>query len=487
MNIPWYLSCEPREVQLEALRRSYGQQGFCFFMEMRLGKSSTVLNEFLMLYERGVVDRMLVFAPNKFKAGWKAEASKFNMIGAAPCPMREHDWWVLESKDVNTNAFQFWLRTSDRKTDRPCIISTNYEATRSDKALEALDMFVSKGSTMLVLDESAMIKNNKSIAFKKTLEISKKCPVVRCLSGLPAPNAPYDLWTQLRTAKQLNGFNFYAFKYTFTKFGGWKNKQAKGVQNEDKLNEILDKCAFRALRKDWNMEKDLDYEQVEVDMTPKQTKAYRDMQDEFVVWLNDQDVVSVDTVLSKHMKLQQISSGFIYNEHGAAQPLIPIYMVPKYIDLIDRIDNYIPGKVLIIAHYKHTMNELEYALRGHLMEKELDLAVISSNKGFETEFEKFKFNANEYCKVMLAQSSAVKYGHTLMGTTDNPCLSVCFYENTYSLDTREQCEQRPQGAGQGGTIHIWDYYSSPIEKKIVTALQGKKKVSEVIMGEYERG
>ena len=43
---------------------------------------------------------------------------------------------------------------------------------------------------------------------------------------------------------------------------------------------------------------------------------------------------------------------------------------------------------------------------------------------------------------MLLQAEAGKYGHTLVGTPDDPCATMIFFENSYSLDTRSQLEDR---------------------------------------------
>ena len=64
----WLLNCEPREVQLEALNRSYfcdggPKRGWGHFMEMRLGKTPAALNEYLLLRRDTDIRRMLVIAP----------------------------------------------------------------------------------------------------------------------------------------------------------------------------------------------------------------------------------------------------------------------------------------------------------------------------------------------------------------------------------------------------------------------------------------
>ena len=113
MMIPWHLTSKPWPVQVEALKRSYGQPGYSFYMEMRLGKSSTALNEFLMLHSKGVVNRLLIFAPNKFKAGWLQEAKKFGVLGEEGDPMNALDWWVMDSLDAKGKIFKVWIWTSN--------------------------------------------------------------------------------------------------------------------------------------------------------------------------------------------------------------------------------------------------------------------------------------------------------------------------------------------------------------------------------------
>src|SRR6185503_13661397 len=93
-QVDWLLLGEPRPNQIESLMRSYlgmrtrdrlcdspqprkyapaPQKGFALFQEMRLGKTSTLLNEYLLLQRDGLVKRLLVIAPNKYKNGWNFE------------------------------------------------------------------------------------------------------------------------------------------------------------------------------------------------------------------------------------------------------------------------------------------------------------------------------------------------------------------------------------------------------------------------------
>jgi hypothetical protein len=83
--------------------------------------------------------------------------------------------------------------------------------------------------------------------------------------------------------------------------------------------------------------------------------------------------------------------------------------------------------------------------------------------------------------VMVGQTKAVKYGHQLMGSPANPCLHTLFYENTYSLDDRSQCEERNRGVGQRGQTTIIDFWSSSQDRAIAQALVRKEGIFAAVM------
>ena len=491
----WLLDCEPRAVQLEALTRSYkgvalrdrldGEpckrklphqgapaKGWGHFLEMRLGKTPVALNEYLLLKRDHGVPCALVLAPNKFKATWESEAERFGV----KVPIHVYE------AGRGAKRYERFLSQSDRAG---CgLLIANYEAliAANGKHFDRIAAFANDRPFLLVLDESAMVKNPRAQMGKAALRLGKAAAYRRALSGMPAPYAPYDLWNQFRVLGTLgtHSSNFYAFKHTFTRMGGFQGRQALGIQNEDVLDRYLLPRCFRAKKTDWGLTLGVDYEQVPLDMTTVQKDAYKRMERDLVLWLGEANgAVVADNVLAKHMKLQQIASGFIYGENGATIEIMPFERTPKFLDLKDRLDNYIPGKIIVVAHYRATLRNLYRALKPYAPSY-----IVGGMKSEDVEREKARFNADDSCRIMLGQGQAIKYGHTLTGSPETPCYSICFFENDYNLDTRTQCEARPQGLHQQMPVHIWDYHSCTVEKKITRALQKRQKVSDVIMGAY---
>lgn len=490
----WLLDCEPRPVQLEAISRSFfgvatrdgkdlptyrselphfgsPAKGWCHFLEMRLGKTPLAFNEFMLFMSSYGFRRLLVLSPMLFKYGWQSEAKAFNV------PVDCH---VLESHQREAA----WRFLKKHRTGTSMLVA-HYEATGSDENMRLLLEYVDK-ATLIVADESVLIKNPNSIYTQAVMLLQKQAGATRPMTGLPNPQGPHDFYSQLRFAYQLNGVQFQTFKTRHCKTGGFKGKKVVGVRKEAELMATLKPCSFIARRIDWSDHHAPDFQQEALTMTPKQTERYKTMENEFVAFLDSGEAVEAEQIVSKYAKLQQISSGFIMDENRKSHWFEPFHKTPKFLDLETRLQ-FIP-KVLVMAHHREVVSSLYNELKKKGYNPGL-IASAGQMKDFnlDVEAEKKKFNNDSTSRVLVAQLKAVKYGHTLRGTKELPCLTTIFYENSYSLDDRIQAEQRNQGVDSWGQVNIVDYYSSEAERRVVEALQFKKDLSEVILGYYRRG
>jgi SNF2 family DNA or RNA helicase len=492
-GVDWLLDCEPRLAQLEALARSYtgfryrdtrdqepvrralvhaGKPavGWGHFLEMRLGKTPLTFNEFLLFRRDHGIKKLVVFAPSKYKHAWALEAERFG-VDVPVLPFESGKKGAREMKAFIDRHSEF-------------IVPVHYEMLQHDQHTAVVaDMIDDR--TMLAADESVFLKNRSSKTTLQGIELAKAAAIIRPLTGKPTPQGVADLYSQLRFMRKLNGVNFFQFRNKFAVMGGFKGKQIIGIKNEEKLQRLAQsEWYFFARRAEWGTQIDCDYEVAEVEMLSRQQQAYAEMDEEFMTWLDSGEAVTADQIITKHMKLQQISSGFIRDEQGKVHQLVPFDKTPKFVDLRDRLDNYENCKVLIIAHYTPTIDNLIKHLQ------DFNPAVIRGatgmkEMGLDVETEKARFNTDSRCRIMIAQTKAVKYGHNLMGTPEDPCLATAYFENSYSLDDRAQSEQRNQGEGQLAAIHVTDFVSSPIDRKVVKSLQTKEDVAAVIMGYYK--
>lgn len=484
-DVPWLLDCYPRPVQQEAILRSFfgwrnrdklsdqivedrinsGQcsRGFGLWMEMRTGKTPTVLNEFMLANKMGMVNQLLVICPNRFKHTWVDEAKKFGV------PCLSHVFYSSMRRFA-----KLWI--GERHDLKMLVI--NYEALGSGANRELFEKYITP-RTYIAADESVNIKNHKSLRYRYAMALSKPALIVRTLTGFPAPQSPADLWSQLRFSRQIPEWRFYPFKHRFVRLGGWRGKQSVGARNVLQLDRLIKNCTFRARRGDWSTNLGCDYETVALFLRPEQEVPYVTMERHYLANVGG-NVISVDMAISKLMKLQQICSSFLL-ENGKTHHVMPFNKTPKFEDLYERLSTMIQGKTIVIAHYNTTVKGLFKYL------KKFDPALVSGDHHMRSEGrtvadEVDRFNNSPSCRVMVAQGQAVKYGFTLMGNAEDPCTTIVFFENTYNLDTRVQCEERPQGVGQKSPIYVVDYISGGVEKAIIKALQRKKSISRAIMG-----
>lgn len=455
----WHLKNTPYQVQSEALRLAEGKRGFLYWMDPGTGKTAVILNEFLELRERGIVDTLIVICPNSLKSNWATEARTWG-TGLDLAVWKGSDLTVKEGFICNYESIA--------------------RGEHAGKGAEVILRILSERKVFLCLDEIHKIKSPKAAVTKFVLKNLIRYPeILRGLSGSPFGNSVMDLYPQLRFVGEIAHMNPYSFRNRFALLGGFMSKQVIGINPErrEELTNLLHGCSFRARKEDWLDLPEKIYKSIDVEMPEKLKKYYEEMRKKFVISLADQDI-SAQIVIVQAQKLSQISSGFITDSNKEAQVLHPFTDSPKYKALLDVIDET-PDKLIVFCHYKYTVTNLITSLEKELKEK---VAFIRGGMSVdELEENKALFNSDAGSKVIVVQSATGKEGHTLLGGPDIRCSTTVFYENTYSLIVRTQCEDRSHRIGQRSNVLIIDLLTSDIERVIMGAIKKKKNLSDVII------
>jgi hypothetical protein len=416
------------EVQKEALKAAAGKRGFGYWMEMGLGKTLTALTEFIQLVEAGEVTRLVVVCPNSFKTGWRDEIVKQGI---------NVDPWVYSSGADN----DVFLRKNFQK---PPVLIVNYEAIRRPATQTFIGNFIHQRGCMVVFDESIQIKTHNSQQTKAAIVMARNFKYSRILSGKSMTQGPHDLWGQMRAIGKLNGMNYFAFRNYFCRMGGYLNKQVVGAINERQLGEMVDPHVFRATKEEWTDLPPKIYTTREFAMAPGQLNQYRTMERDFVTWLESGDNITVDMAITKYIKLAQIQFGFIIDEDGKTNELVDTANNPRISAIKDIIDTEVTGKVVVVYHHRYA---------GQVLVEEFgDYSPALIRGGMapeEVTHDRDRFNRDNSCRVIFIQATAGRYGHTLIGgdEPENHCSTMIFAENTWSLDTRSQLEDRMQHIG----------------------------------------
>ena len=282
------------------------------WLDMGLGKTAIVLHALTILIKSGDVRKAIICAPKTVaETVWKQECEKWQL------PLNISV--VAGSEKQRTEAL-----TADADV---------YVLGRDNLAW----LFTLKNIpdfTMLVIDESTSVKNRSTLRWASLCQKSityrgKKCfrkerlidmfDRVVLLSGTPASDTSYQgLWAQIylldrgeRLGKTITGFReTYMVAQTFGNMAVPVYTRMKPGAIQEINYKLADLCI--------SMKSD-DYltlpERIDIVRTFPLSKQYDAMAHNGVISIDGTDIIAGDT-LTRYGKMQQLSSGKIYDELG---------------------------------------------------------------------------------------------------------------------------------------------------------------------------
>ncbi len=461
-------------------------------MEQGLGKTRTVLFEWHFKVQRGLSDVLFMVVPRSLRGGWRDELEELGLGSTYPVILVENAKKTFDA----LNAIN-----KERGGRTPVVIVCHYEQMATHGKAILTKLRERQRKVYLGLDESVRIKNHKSVVgdilyliangFQR-IRVSARStriaddplgPVAyrRVLSGTPAPQGPHDLWMQFRFLGYMDKTPFTAFRNLYCRMGGYMGKQVLHAQNLDILRQRTGWFAFRAKKKDWtDLPEKIWSHPREVDLTEVQRRAYLEITHEFVLEIKPDEFITVEMAITVKTKLQQIASGWIYDNDKQVRELVPLADNPKLQEGAEVV-NSIDSKILVFYFFRPTRAYLEQLAEQHGWKA---VFLESGLKDDEFDARKRQFNTDDDTKVAFCQIDAVKEGHTLLGTEKQPCHNTLFLENTYSLYARSQAEDRNHRHGQRNVVTYHDITTSREDKAIIKALQRKGDMQEALLSEF---
>jgi SNF2 family DNA or RNA helicase len=464
----------PRWVhQNKALHAIDGAEGFALFMEMRTGKTKTILDEWGQDEAAGKINDLLVIAPGGVFRTWEADAKK-HLSDDLLAHVRIATW---ESGPTATEQHRL---DTFMAYEGPRILLVNVEALSTKTgAAEVCERFLKGGTVTMVIDESTVIKNPTAKRTKLCLKLGTLAAKRRILSGLPSPQSPLDVYAQFKFlgVPLLEKFDQFQSRYAIIQKkpfgpGGRLIPIVVGYQNLDELQARIAPYSFRVRLADCYDLPERMYIRREVEMTPEQEVAYDQMVEFAVAELEAAERVTATIVLTQMLRLHQILCGVTMSDAGVEVDIAE-NRTTEMMEILENTD----GKAIIWAAYGANVKRIT----DMILAKYGPLSVARFWGGNEKtrEAEEKLFKTNPKCRFMVATAAAGGRGRTWdMADT------IIYYSNTFSLEHRMQSEERAQAVGKTQSVGVFDLITPhTVEEKIIDTLRAKMELSNAITGD----
>lgn len=433
---------------------------------MGCGKTLTAIAVVGAAYEMGAIEKVLVVAPTSVCAVWPKEFDDYAtfkykvnvMLGDKKQRIKE-----LEA----LKAFPF-------KALKVAVI--NYESTWRDGIFEAL---MDWKPDLVIADESQRIKTHDAQQSKAMHKLGDIAKYKLILSGTPVQNNAIDIFSQYRFLDPtVFGSNFYAFRGRYAIMGGFSNRQIVGYKDLDELIRKEHSIAYRVTKNEALDLPEQTFLTRYITMDAKDKNLYTQIKKNSFAELEGGGQISAPTVLTKLLRLQQFTGGFIQADDGAKPELV---FKGKLDALEDIFDDYVidAGKKLVVfCRFRPEIDLIQKLMD----KKKIRYCSIYGDIKIDDRGDIVKeFQTNPDVKVFLAQIDTAGLGITL--TAADTCV---YYSENFNYAAYSQSLARIHRIGQRNCctyIHL--VVKGTIDETVLKALAKKEDLAKTIVDDWK--
>lgn len=442
-------------------------KGFGFLFEMGCGKTLTAIATMGAAYQMGAIKTVLIIAPTSVCSVWPKEFDDY-------ADFKYNVAVLLGDKQKRLAA----LRSLTAFPFKALLVAViNYESTWREGIFEAL---LDWRPDMIICDESQRIKEPKAKQSQAMHKLGDVAKYKLILSGTPIQNNAIDLYSQYRFLDPtVFGTNFYAFRSRYAIMGGFDRRQIVGYRDLDKLIQKEHSIAYRVTKEEALDLPEQTFLTQYITLEGKDKQLYDKIKRDSFAELENGGVITAPTVLTKLLRLQQFTGGFIQADEG----LKPEYVFKgKLSALEDILDDYVlsAGKKLVI--FCRFRPEIDL-ISASLQKKKIRFASIYGDIKIEDRGPIVaEFQTNPETKVFLAQIDTAGLGITL--TAADTCV---YYSENFNYAAYSQSLARIHRIGQRNRctyIHLVVEHS--IDETILKALAKKEDLAKTVVDDWRQ-
>lgn len=422
----------------------------CVFASGNTGKTLATLYAYDYLKKAGLVNKMLV---------------------VSPLSTLERTW----ADEVFTNFpdLQYSVLYGDAKRRKKLLAldSDIYIINHDGLGVIKDELAKRPDIDLIVIDEIAQCARNASTQRWKTLNTVVNAKGINRwawgLTGTPTPNAPTDAWAQVRLLMpDAVSPYFNRFRDTVMRQQGpftWVPKA-----NASETVKALMQPAIRFTRDECIDLPECMYDTREVELTPEQAKAYKEMMTQLKTEVEAGEVLAVNAAV-KLSKLVQIACGVVYGTNGeeVSMPATPRLQVLN--EVVESADS----KVIVYVPFVSSVEMVTNYLReqGHTVE-----SIHGGTPATERNRIFYEFQKGSDLKVLVAQPATISHGLTLTAAS-----TIVWYSAITSNDIYEQACARITRPGQKLNQYIIHLQGTEAERSIYKRLQSKQKIQNTLL------
>jgi hypothetical protein len=450
-------------------------------MEPGTGKTKVLLMVGGELWLLGLIDAIIVAAPNGVHTQWVAEEAPKDM--PVNVPWRGFAWKRATSKVRHARM----AKIASPDPSSLLIVTFNFESMVTDTGSTTLEWFLRKYRCLLVVDESSRIRNPGTERTKLLLKVRDLAPIRAALTGTPNPKGYENLWSQFQFLEPsiLDCPTYTSFKNQYCQLapipGVRFGTRIIGYRQVDTLLGKLKQHVFTKRKSEC-----LDLPGVlppitrKLQMTPEQKNAYNSMKDQHILELErcaetgEERYVMVQRVIAARSKLRQIAIGFILDENGKAN-WITHHRLKRIVENLEDSDD----KLILWCPF----NAPKYEFRS-LLDKHKIPFMLDESPGAQTEFN------NSTLRVLLAhpQRSGIGFNmancerHIWLGPIDDEELRIQGTDRTNRIGQKVALTTETYAAP--GTVEM-GMLARGIDKKQMLDMVMSRQWRELLSGPEE--
>ncbi|MEJ2248066.1 MAG: DEAD/DEAH box helicase [Candidatus Lokiarchaeota archaeon] len=523
---------EPYKHQYDAYAYLYDKEYGALFMEQGTGKSKVAIDIAYNRFLENKINAVMLIAPNGVHTQWAEEqipihSNNYNI-----------KVWGKKKNKLYKRVLEEFVNEPER-LKRLKWFCINVEAFSTLNNINIFLEYLFNNNVMIIIDECTRIKNIKAnrtfnICYNlakrklggrngnKVLKIIPLSAYRLILTGTMITNSPYDLWSMFEFLKfRYFGCDYFSFKnrygisiidsnvqyerdftrsirkdeiqsvltyykeknYTIENIAALMRIQESNVKyiiehpdvnipykHLDELKRRIKPVSFIIRKKDCLDLPPKVYEQSYVEMNTEQKRIYKDLKNRYLAEYADKEL-SVVNKISLYIRFQQITGGFFpyYEDKYKKYKTIPISNNPKLKRLKEDIEE--TDEILIIwarftAEIILLWKELQKAFPDKYIATYYGKTSDNERNRIINEFKQNKIN------IIILNQSVGAFGLNLQNSSFQ-----YFYSNTYSLEHRDQSEDRSHRIGTKKSVLYKDIIMrNSIDEKIYKLLKERKNL-----------